>query len=150
MTQYPRGCYKLLETLGFKIDDYFQKFIILVDRKRRLNGYPNYTYRFRVLSVIIFKNDLYRLFDYNECKVKAEYFDITPKNTLSNDEIFINCIQEPFIFEYTFDKGKLVSRIYRILNNADMQYYEKIKQQYNIGDPTLVDDGLIHFESCFH
>ena len=150
MTQYPLGGHRLLETLGFNIDDKFMKAIILVDRKYRLDGYPNYTYRFRVLSVIIFKNDLYRLFDYNVCKVNAEYFEIIPRHALNNDEIFINCIQEPFIIEYTFDKGKVVSLIYRLLSNADKQYYEKIKQQYNIGDPTLVDDGLIHFDSCFH
>ena len=150
MTQYPYGANKLLEKLGFNIDNKFMKAIILVDRKRRLNGYPNYTYRFRVLSVIIFKNDLYRLFDYNVCKDSSEYFEIIPRHALNNDEIFINCIQEPFIFEYTFDKGKVVSIIYRLLNNADIKYYEKIKKQYNFGDPTLVDDGLIHFDFCFH
>ena len=146
MTQYPLGGHRLLETLGFNIDDKFMKAIILVDRKYRLKGYPRYTYRYRVLSAIIIENDLHQLIDYTECKVKAEYFEITPED---NDEKFLMCIQEPFIFEYTFNKGK-VSRIQRILNNADMQYYEKIKQQYNFGDPTLVDDGLIHFDFCFH
>ena len=146
MTQYPSGGYRLLETLGFKIDDKYMKAIVLVDRKHRIKDYPKNTYRFRILSIIIITNNLHQLIDYNECKVKAKYFEFTSDDI---DEKFLNCIQEPFIFEYTFDKGK-VSRIQRILNNADMQYYEKIKQQYNFGDPTLVDDGLIHFDSCFH
>ena len=58
MTQYPYGAYKLLEKLGFKIDDKFMKAIILVDRKYRLKNYPKYAYRYRVLSVIIFKKIL--------------------------------------------------------------------------------------------
>ena len=141
--EYPLGGYNLLETLGIKIGKNSVKAIVLVDRKQKLSDNPEARYRFRVLSVIAFVNSLHQLFDYNECKNKAEYFDTHSKG----DESFFNCLQQPFIFEYTFNQSKSTERTQRLLNDYDLEYYEKIKQQFNLGDPYCKDDGFIHFNT---
>ena len=112
--------------------------IVMVDRRKRI---INVHYQYRILGISVKIDSLIQQFNYEECiKRECGYFEISLKNT--NE--YINAIKLPCILDYSFD-GKNVHRIQRGLNKHDYEYYEHMKEQYDIGDSELVDDGLLHF-----
>ena len=127
----------LFKKLGFD-NSKNNNMIVMVDRRKRIN---NEHYQFRILGISVKIDSLIQQFNYEECiKRDCGYFEISLKNT--NE--YINAIKLPCILDYSID-GKNVHRIQRGLNKNDLEYYEHMKEQYDIGDPELVDDGLLHF-----
>ena len=111
--------------------------IIMVDI-RKLSY--NELYQLRILGISVKIDNLIQQFDYEECiKRDCGYLNINFGTSIN----FINAIKMPCILEFSFDKK--VRRIQRGLNKNDLEYYERMKEQYDIGDPDLVDDGLLHF-----
>ena len=104
---------------------------------------PIFIIAFRILGISVKIDSLIQQFNYEECiKRDCGYLEIGMKNT--NE--YINAIKLPCILDYSFD-GNNAHRIQRGLNKNDLEYYERMKEQYDIGDPNLVDDGLLHFHA---
>ena len=113
--------------------------IIMVDR-RKLLEYKQY--RFRILGISVKIDNLIQQFDYEEC-IKRDIGHLIFNFGTSID--FINAIKLPCILDILID-GKNFNIIQRGLNKHDLEYYERMKEQYAIGDPELVDDGHLHFQ----
>ena len=127
----------LSKKLGFDNSKNYNM-IVMVDRRKLIN---NERYNFRILGISVKIDSLIQQFNYEECiKRECGYCEISLKNTKE----YINAIKMPCILDYSFD-GNNVYRIQRGLNKNDLEYYERMKEQYDIGDPDLVDDGLLHF-----
>ena len=127
----------LLERLGL---DKSKKcnMIIMVDRRKLSDDEQ---YQFRILGISAKIDNLIQQFDYEEC-IKR---DIGHLNfNIGASFKFINAIKLPCILDISID-GKNFNIILRGLNKNDLEYYERMKEQYDIGDPELDDDGLLHF-----
>ena len=113
--------------------------IIMADRRKLLD---DERYRFRILGISVKIDNLIQQFDYEEC-IKRDIGHLNFNLGTSID--FINAIKLPCILDISFDKNFNI--ILRGLNKCDLEYYEHMKKQYNIGDHELVDDGLLHFHA---